>query len=46
VATLKSYGGVPVMIWFLEYYPDDVVLVVRVSRMASSGRQQPVAQAS
>jgi hypothetical protein len=27
---VKSYGEGPVMIWFLEDYQDDVVLVVRV----------------
>jgi plasmid stabilization system protein ParE len=30
VANVKSYGEGPVMIWFLEDYRDDVVLVVRV----------------
>jgi plasmid stabilization system protein ParE len=30
VSNLKSYGEGPVMIWFLEDYRDDVVLVVRV----------------
>jgi hypothetical protein len=30
VSTVKSYGEGPVMIWFLEDYRDDVILVVRV----------------
>jgi hypothetical protein len=30
VSNVKSYGEAPVMIWFLEDYRDDVVLVVRV----------------
>ena len=30
VSNVKSYGQGPVMIWFLEDYRDDVVLVVRV----------------
>lgn len=30
VSNIKSYGEGPVMIWFLEDYRDDVVLVVRV----------------
>jgi len=30
VSGVKSYGEGPVMIWFLEDYRDDVVLVVRV----------------
>jgi hypothetical protein len=30
VSDVKSYGEGPVMIWFLEDYRDDVVLVVRV----------------
>ena len=30
VSNLKSYGEGPVMIWFLEDYRDDVILVVRV----------------
>jgi hypothetical protein len=29
VSSVKSYGEGPVMIWFLEDYQDDVVLVVR-----------------
>jgi hypothetical protein len=29
-SNVKSYGEGPVMIWFLEDYRDDVVLVVRV----------------
>ena len=30
VSNVKSYGEGPVMLWFLEDYRDDVVLVVRV----------------
>jgi plasmid stabilization system protein ParE len=30
VSNVKSYGEGPVMIWFLEDYRDDTVLVVRV----------------
>ena len=30
VSNVKSYGEGPVLIWFLEDYRDDVVLVVRV----------------
>jgi hypothetical protein len=30
VSNVKSYGEGPVMIWFLEDYRDDVVLVARV----------------
>ena len=30
VSNVKSYGEGPVMIWFLEDYRDDVVMVVRV----------------
>jgi plasmid stabilization system protein ParE len=30
VSSVKSYGDGSVMIWFLEDYRDDVVLVVRV----------------
>jgi hypothetical protein len=30
VSNVKSYGEGPVMIWFLEDYRDDVVLVLRV----------------
>lgn len=33
---MKSYGEGPVMIWFLEDYRDDVVLVVRVQHFGSS----------
>ena len=33
VSSLKSYGEGPVMIWFLEDYRDDTVLVVRVLRL-------------
>ena len=30
VPNVKSYGEAPVMVWFLEDYRDDVVLMVRV----------------
>jgi hypothetical protein len=30
VSNVTSYGEGPVMLWFLEDYRDDVVLVVRV----------------
>jgi hypothetical protein len=30
VSSVKSYGEGPVLIWFLEDYRDDVVLVARV----------------
>lgn len=36
VSGVKSYGEGPVMIWFLEDYQDDVVLVVRVQHFGSS----------
>jgi hypothetical protein len=36
VSSLKSYGEGPVMIWFLEDYRDDVVLVVRVQHFGLS----------
>ncbi len=36
VSNVKSYGEGPVMIWFLEDYRDDVVLVVRVQHLGSS----------
>jgi plasmid stabilization system protein ParE len=35
VSNLKSHGEGPVMIWFLEDYRDDVVLVVRVQHFGS-----------
>ena len=35
VSNVKSYGEGPVMIWFLEDYRDDVLLVVRVQHFAS-----------
>ena len=35
VSNVKSYGEGPVMIWFLEDYRDDVVLVVRVQHFGS-----------
>jgi len=36
VSSVKSYGEGPVMIWFLEDYRDDVVLVVRVQHFELS----------
>jgi hypothetical protein len=36
VSYVKSYGEGPVMIWFLEDYRDDVVLVVRVQHFELS----------
>ncbi len=36
VSCVKSYGEGPVMIWFLEDYRDDVVLVVRVQHFELS----------
>jgi plasmid stabilization system protein ParE len=33
VSGVKSYGEGPVMIWFLEDYRDDVVLVLRVQHL-------------
>lgn len=36
VSSVKSYGEGPVVIWFLEDYRDDVVLVVRVQHFALS----------
>jgi plasmid stabilization system protein ParE len=36
VSNVKSYGEGPVMIWFLEDYRDDVVLVVRVQHLGST----------
>ena len=33
VSSLKSYGEGPVMLWFLEDYRDDVVLVVRAQHL-------------
>ncbi|HUZ23674.1 MAG TPA: hypothetical protein VMV07_07905 [Streptosporangiaceae bacterium] len=36
VFNVKSYGEGPVMIWFLEDYRDDVVLVVRVQHFGLS----------
>jgi hypothetical protein len=35
VSNVKSYGEGPVMIWFLEDYRDDVVLVVRVQHFGT-----------
>jgi hypothetical protein len=35
VSNVKSYGEGPVMIWFLEDYRDNVVLVVRVQHFGS-----------
>ena len=36
VSNVKSYGEGPVMIWFLEDYRDDVVLVVRIQHFELS----------
>ena len=36
VSSVKSYGDGPVIIWFLEDYRDDVVLVVRVQHFGLS----------
>ena len=36
VSNVKSYGDGPVMIWFVEDYRDDVVLVVRVQHFKLS----------
>lgn len=36
VSSVKSYGEGPVMIWFLEDYRDDVVLVVRVQHFGAA----------
>lgn len=36
VSGVKSYGEGPVIIWFLEDYRDDVVLVVRVQHFGLS----------
>jgi hypothetical protein len=36
VSNVKSYGESPVMIWFLEDYRDDVVLVVRAQHFELS----------
>lgn len=36
VSNVKSYGEGPVMIWFLEDYRDDAVLVVRVQHFGLS----------
>jgi hypothetical protein len=35
VSKVKSYGEGPVMIWFLEDYREDVVLVVRVNHFGA-----------
>jgi plasmid stabilization system protein ParE len=35
VSNVKSYGEGPVMIWFLEDYREDVVLVVRVQHFGA-----------
>lgn len=37
VSNVKSYGEGTVMIWFLEDYRDDTVLVVRVQHFGISG---------
>lgn len=39
VSSVKSYGEGPVVIWFLEDYRDDVVLVVRYSTSGCLTRQ-------
>jgi plasmid stabilization system protein ParE len=36
VSNVKSYGEGPVMIWFLEDYRDDTVLIVRVQHFGLS----------
>jgi len=36
VSNVKSYGEGPVMIWFLEDYRDETVLVVRVLHLGMS----------
>jgi hypothetical protein len=36
VSNVKSYGEGPAMIWFLEDYRDDTVLVVRVQHFGMS----------
>jgi hypothetical protein len=36
VSNVKSYGEGPVMIWLLEDYRDDTVLVVRVLHLGMS----------
>lgn len=36
VSNVKSYGEGPVMIWFLEDYREDVVLVVRVQHFGAA----------
>ena len=36
VSNVKSHGEGPVMIWFVEDYRDDVVLVVRVQHFGLS----------
>lgn len=38
VSNVKSYGEGPVMIWFLEDYRDDIVLVVRVQHFGLSDK--------
>jgi hypothetical protein len=35
VSNVKTYGEGPMMIWFLEDYREDVVLVVRVQHFGS-----------
>jgi hypothetical protein len=37
VSNIKSHGEGPVMIWFLEDYRDDIVLIVRVQGLAMPG---------
>lgn len=36
VSSVKSYGEGPVMIWFLEDYREDVVLIVRVQHLGAA----------
>ncbi|HYZ54164.1 MAG TPA: hypothetical protein VE733_11795 [Streptosporangiaceae bacterium] len=35
VSNVKSYGEGPVMVWFIEDYRDDVILVVRVQHLGA-----------
>ena len=37
VSNLKTYGEGSIMIWFLEDYRDDVVLIVRVQHLGIGG---------
>ena len=36
VSNVKSYGEGPAMIWFLEDYREDVVLIVRVQHFGAA----------